>query len=110
MCKRPTCVIADCGRPAKGLGWKKNGTERIWSKLCTTCHRAKYQKNRKHLKHKKDICERCGFVPEHIVQLQVDHIDGNHTNNDPTNLQTLCCNCHVLKSLKSGDFRNLKYR
>jgi 5-methylcytosine-specific restriction endonuclease McrA len=28
----------------------------------------------------------------------VDHIDGNHSNNDPANLQTLCKNCHSLKT------------
>lgn len=43
-------------------------------------------------------CSRCGFVPEDMIQLEVDHIDGNHKNNDPFNLQTLCANCHRLKT------------
>ena len=30
--------------------------------------------------------------------LEVDHIDGNHENNSPTNLRTLCANCHRLKT------------
>lgn len=40
----------------------------------------------------------CGFVPTNMCQLDVDHIDGNHINNTPDNLQTLCANCHRLKT------------
>ena len=47
---------------------------------------------------KKDHCEKCPFTPTHSCQLDVDHIDGNHTNNDPSNLITLCANCHRLKT------------
>jgi 5-methylcytosine-specific restriction endonuclease McrA len=46
----------------------------------------------------KDKCENCGFLPIHKCQLDVDHIDGNHNNNNPSNLQTLCANCHRLKT------------
>ena len=53
--------------------------------------------------HKKDTCEQCGFKPEHASQLDVDHIDGDRWNNDPNNLQTLCANCHRLKTHLSGD-------
>ena len=53
--------------------------------------------------HKKNTCEHCGFVPVHISQLDVDHIDGDRWNNDPANLQTLCANCHRLKTHLSGD-------
>ena len=48
--------------------------------------------------YKKDTCQHCGFVPEHRSQLDVDHIDGDRWNNDPANLQTLCANCHRLKT------------
>lgn len=45
-------------------------------------------------------CERCGFVPEDPCQLQVDHITpkwkGGTDRRD--NLQTLCANCHCLKT------------
>lgn len=53
--------------------------------------------------HVKDSCEKCGFIPEHSVQLDVDHIDGNHQNHDPDNLQTLCANCHRLKTYLNKD-------
>ena len=53
--------------------------------------------------HKKDHCEHCDFIPVHISQLDVDHIDGDRWNNNPSNLQTLCANCHRLKTHLSGD-------
>lgn len=53
--------------------------------------------------HKKDVCELCGFKPVHRCQLDVDHIDGNHKNDAPGNLQTLCANCHRLKTFLNRD-------
>ena len=52
---------------------------------------------------KKGFCEACGFVAQHPVQLDVDHIDGDHTNDDPSNWQTLCANCHRLKTYLAGE-------
>lgn len=60
---------------------------------------------RKYIVHKKSICEQCGFIPEHSCQLDVDHIDGNHNNNDLSNLQTLCANCHRLKTFLNKDWK-----
>jgi hypothetical protein len=49
-------------------------------------------------------CERCGFVAEDLVQLDVDHIipksRGGSSRAD--NLQVLCSNCHRLKTLREG--------
>ena len=47
----------------------------------------------------KSSCEFCNFTPEHKAVLHIDHIDGNDKNNDPNNYQTLCANCHSIKSL-----------
>jgi hypothetical protein len=84
-------------------------------------------KRHRYLKYRKDYCEnidgRLGFVCntvlptqemlnaagliewEPIQFLEVDHIDGNHTHNDPRNLQTLCKHCHTIKSYKYGDYK-----
>ena len=55
-------------------------------------------------RHKKDFCQGCLFKPEHSSQLDVDHIDGNRHNNNPDNLQTLCANCHRLKTHINRDY------
>lgn len=56
--------------------------------------------------HKKEYCEKCGFNAVHECQLTVDHIDGNRYNNQISNWQTLCHNCHALKSWENGDHFN----
>lgn len=38
------------------------------------------------------------------IPLELDHIDGNNSNNDESNLRVLCCNCHAL----TPTFRNMK--
>lgn len=45
----------------------------------------------------KDACEQCGFKPKDKRQLDVHHKDGNKTNEDPSNHETLCANCHRLE-------------
>lgn len=62
------------------------------------------KKRRPYILHKKEYCEYCGFIPLHLCQLDVDHIDGNHKNNCVENLQTLCANCHRLKTFLSKDW------
>lgn len=53
---------------------------------------------------RKEQCSFCGFIPIHSVQLEIDHIDGNHDNNTISNLQVLCANCHKLKTLMNNEF------
>lgn len=55
-----------------------------------------HRSNSLYRRYVKDSCERCGFIPEDYCQLQVHHLDHNHSNNDLSNLQTLCANCHSL--------------
>lgn len=73
-------------------------------KIFCTRRCKEYYKERKYLMYKKEFCAYCKFIPVHPCQLDVDHIDGNHNNNDESNLQTLCANCHRLKSLVNKDF------
>lgn len=68
-------------------------------KYCSPCHRKPWRA------HRKGECEECGFVPVWLGQLDVDHIDGDKTNNDPSNYQTLCANCHRLKTHLNGDYK-----
>lgn len=83
--------------------------------LCSPCQNRMYQlkplsyytnlSKRPYRSSLKSSCEKCGFVPEHTCQLDVDHIDGNHSNNDLANLQTLCANCHRLKTYNEKDWK-----
>lgn len=62
--------------------------------------------NSPYARYKKDCCESCGFIPKHSGQLDVDHIDGNKLNHTEDNLQTLCANCHRLKTHANKDWMN----
>lgn len=95
--------ICGCGKPFfHGKGKKKNRTQ------CSRCRKGLDYKG-----FRGDSCELCGFVATWSGQLDVDHIDGNHFNNKPNNLQTLCANCHRLKTHLCNDHRaeteNKKY-
>lgn len=58
-------------------------------------------------------CSRCGWnkinPKTKKVPVEVEHIDGNHLNNDPSNLDMICPNCHSLtityKALNMGNGR-----
>lgn len=40
--------------------------------------------------------------------LDLDHVDGNHYNNEPENVRTYCKLCHGRKSIESGDCNSNK--
>lgn len=54
-----------------------------------------------------DKCSICGWGEKHpktlVTPLEVNHIDGNASNNNEGNLQVICPNCHSL----TPNFRNL---
>jgi len=56
-------------------------------------------------------CEECQNTEwnNNPIPLEVHHIDGNHLNNDLSNLQLLCCNCHALtKNFRGKNITNRK--
>ena len=93
---RPVC---ECGNLVEKSFTRVDGII-VWKKMCRTCrgrYRFGIQKGTK--------CEDCGFVPQVTAQLEIDHIDGDNTNNDKDNLRTLCCNCHALKTYNEKNNR-----
>lgn len=100
---RGLCVV--CG--VKKQRSKTRSGRKVYLSCCTVCYNKRWkQKKYKakdkrpyvHIHQKKKDCEACHFVALHPCQLDIDHIDGNHNNNEPSNLQTLCSNCHRLKT------------
>lgn len=116
---RGTCV--EClANPQKGKGRTLTG-QRTYNAKCSTCiNRARKTAGRKQKQakgaryaytvHKKDHCEDCGFVPVHPCQLDVDHMDGDHGNDDLENLRTRCANCHRLKTFLAGEMLPMAHR
>lgn len=98
-----TGVCAICGPTRIKIRDRRHATPsgrwRCWTKWKENYNKSVYP----YSVHKKDLCQKCGFLPVHKSQLDVDHIDGDRFNNDPNNLQTLCANCHRLKTHLSGD-------
>lgn len=89
--------LCGCGNLAKFEGLDKDGVRRYRNR-CQVCRQKAW-------KHRKDYCEHCNKKWESGKKFDVDHIDNNPSNNDPSNLQTLCRQCHSKKT--KGD-RNEK--
>jgi hypothetical protein len=88
--------LCGCGNLTMSKGKDPKGQVR-YSSRCWTCSRVGRRE-------KKSYCELCNFIALDPVQLDVDHIDNNPSNNDKSNLQTLCANCHRLKTKQNLDW------
>lgn len=57
-------------------------------------------------------CERCGITEWQgsPAPLELEHVDGNHSNNELSNLLILCPNCHALTPTYRGRNTRLKAR
>jgi len=114
----PTCSNKGCTNNVVVRDWKYYS----FKHMCADCTR-RIQKGLPPRDgvtfYKKKYCEnkdgRFGFVcpvkdnfkfPSSV--LHGDHIDGDHQNNNPENLQTVCSICHHMKGMKSGDFNSAK--
>ena len=56
-------------------------------------------------------CQNCGCDgtwQNGIISLEIDHIDGDNTNNEVSNLRYLCPNCHALTETYRGKNKALK--
>lgn len=122
--KRPRCTIEGCKKPKAIVSTTKDGFP-VYRHVCQKHHTEHLaEKNgitytqlrnkwHRYLKYRKDYCEnidgRLGKACTADIwwegMLDVDHIDGNPNNNDPSNLQTLCKNCHAVKSNIFGDYK-----
>lgn len=76
-----------------GQGWNKSQRLKDWSKYTRAINLKKHL-----IAEKGHKCECCGRTEwlDHPIALEVHHIDGDKTNNDISNLQLLCPNCHAV--------------
>jgi|TARA_Y100000310_G_scaffold310446_1_gene355704 5-methylcytosine-specific restriction endonuclease McrA len=110
----PECINDGCGNKVHTRRINKNRTRDVRSE-CYKCHLGG-RKRPGVTPHKKEYCEnidgRLGFECTATIidgcQLDLDHIDGDRWHNVPENVQTLCGNCHSMKTKFSGDSRNNK--
>ena len=110
------CVTPGCNRQAVSTGIiRKRDGLKTRQRYCTFCKQKKYNlKGKEYVKYKKDYCEnigsrlgyKCTTTIMDNCQLEVDHINGNHSDNRPENLQTFCVCCHKYKTFTSKDMLN----
>lgn len=120
--KIPNCVNMGCDRPVAVRHWSNTGLPSLKTE-CTRCANARKNGKtptgveivKKHFCENKTGC--LGFVcpidPSRYAKFpsdcyHMDHINGDHRDNRPENIMTLCTLCHTRKGAESGDFNGSK--
>ena len=113
-----TCQNPGCGNMQHHVSTNKKGVK-YYRNICGPCHYSRLGiQGWEYKNHRKDYCENArgkyrGWlgVPCDITAfpkrfLQIDHLDGDHDNNELDNLMTLCPTCHAVKTWVFGNTRN----
>lgn len=98
----------------RGQAWNKGqtfGPRRPLSDYLSNKHSISSHKLRKRLISEnmfEQKCSSCGLTTwlDNNIPLELEHKDGNHKNNELSNLCLLCPNCHALTSTYRG--KNIK--
>jgi len=126
---RPICINHGCEKPVTVSRGRLTGTgihSPRWRIHCGHCQAASWGKHPHRegvTPYKTGMCtnidEHLGFVcftnwdkvPDgYKGRTQVDHKDGDPSNNNPDNLDELCSHCHNYKGQLSGDFNGWRRR
>lgn len=117
--KMPKCINNGCSRVVAHSG------KRI-RPVCYHCHQAGYGARQFAQGVTSFRQGRCSNVDGHLgftcyidwdraardgfrVKTHIDHKDGDHWNNVPSNCEELCETCHSEKGRRSGDYRGYRY-
>lgn len=114
---KPKCIVEGCNQPGQNTGNRRKDGSVVYRAQCSGHHSHRYGMDGSYRIHKKDFCEnvdgRLGFFCTTNVldacMLDVDHINNNHDDNRPTNLQTLCSCCHNYKTKYFSKYTGLQY-
>ena len=118
----PLCINSGCDNNVAIRHWSDAGNPSLRSE-CNSCISAKKKNKKKEnvIYYKKNYCENhngiLGFqcpmdssryseFPSDIYHM--DHVDGNHFNNDQKNVKTFCAICHTRKGKENNDFNSQK--
>lgn len=121
---RPTCINPGCKKPVTFSHKDEQGNRR-WRIHCGHCQGASYGKH----PHAAGVTPfktgRCSNVDSHLGfecatnwkkvpswakgMTEIDHKNGDNTDNRVKNLDELCVHCHKLKGQLSGDYRNNRF-
>ena len=122
--KTPVCINIGCGKPVTFSSTDQNGYKR-WRIHCSHCQAASWGKH----EHRYGVVPyktgRCSNSDANLgfpcvvnwdqaaqaglkISTEVDHKNGNSTDNDPCNLQELCSICHREKGKRARDYDGWK--
>jgi hypothetical protein len=116
----PTCINQGCNNNVAVRNWGNWSFKSECSRCATdrkrgiiregiVIHKKKYCENIDgHLGFKCPVPTKESWMGFEVGCLDLDHVDGNHDNNEPDNVKTYCKICHSRKSLENGDCSNKK--
>ena len=122
---RPICINYGCNKGVASQDGKIGAIGTRYRVYCGSCHQSNYSNAPLPYgvtPYRKNKCSnqfgRLGFpcITDHTKftevsmngKFEIDHIDGNSTNNSYKNLQELCTHCHKEKGMRAGDYDKTK--
>jgi len=68
-------------------------------------HSPQWRKIRRRKLAQDPLCEKCLLLPRETMAVLVHHIDENELNNDPSNLESMCFDCHEAIHHRKGGWK-----
>jgi 5-methylcytosine-specific restriction endonuclease McrA len=116
---RPKCINYNCAKPVAHSGQR-------YRPVCGGCHKAGYGAGTYAAGVRPFRTGCCSNRDGHLgfgcyidwarvaedgarIKTHIDHKDGNHLNNVPSNCEELCETCHSEKGRRAGDYRGYRY-
>jgi hypothetical protein len=99
-CRKENLIDKECLRCGQLFGVPKR--REAVAKYCSNeCRRGPGINYRKIALNEMNKCAGCPIEKKYL--LVVHHINGNHTDNDPLNLEVVCFSCHAKRHLRLTD-------